>query len=281
MNTSQLKRLAMACMLLDHIAETFGNYLFLGIPWEWLGGIGTPWNDWMRLIGRLAFPIFAFCVAEGCRKTRSLPKYAGRLLLFGVISQLPYVLALDNGTRIATGGETPLVFWQGNVNIMFTLALGVAAIFCWEQGRNGRWYCFVGIPAAAVLAEWINCDYGALGVLLIVAFRLFPSVPGRCASVAAYCSLKHFVSWEYVKRVLFNGEFYIVKYLPGRLLNFVGDLFSDWSVPVATALSLVPICLYNGEKGSMKRWTGYVFYPAHLLLLAAVREAAVYWHWFV
>ena len=95
-----LKILAMIFMLLDH-----------------LWGTVVSGNQWMTFVGRLAFPIFAFLVAEGFVHTSDFKKYAKRLFLFGIISEIPFNLML-----------TASPFFPFHQNVMFTLLLGLLCI---------------------------------------------------------------------------------------------------------------------------------------------------------
>ena len=97
MSSFKLKMIAITTMLIDHI----GVILFPNILW-------------LRLIGRLAFPLFAFFITEGFRKTSNLKKYLQRLFILALISQLPYWTALG---------------MDAGLNIFFTLTLGLLALY--------------------------------------------------------------------------------------------------------------------------------------------------------
>ena len=100
-----LKLIGIVSMLLDHIGKVF-----------------LPDQIWLQCLGRLAFPIFAFGVAEGYLHTRNVKKYAIRLTIFAIISQAPYALF-----RIAAGNDPT------NLNILFTLLLGLIAIYVYDK----------------------------------------------------------------------------------------------------------------------------------------------------
>ena len=117
MTWNVLKWVAIAAMFIDHTAAVMG------------GLFPFSWYDPMRDVGRMAFPIFAYGIAQGCVYTHSARRYLGRLLLFAVLSELPYRLALRAGS---------LAF--GLFNVFFTLLAGAACCqivkFCRSKGRR-------------------------------------------------------------------------------------------------------------------------------------------------
>lgn len=124
-----------------------------------------------RLIGRLGFPIFCFLLIEGFLHTRNVWKYAFRLFLFSLISEIPFDLAFR--------GE---LFNTGYQNVFFTLLLGLLALIFIQMaekklpGKKVLQYLFV-IPVTVVFmliaGMFIKCDYGSMGVLTIVVMYLF------------------------------------------------------------------------------------------------------------
>ena len=104
---TRLKLLAMVLMLVDHI-----------------GMVLLPGHRWLRIVGRLAMPIFAFCVAEGFTHTRDRKRYCLRLALFGLLSEFPFDLALMGKAGWA------------HQNIMFTFLLAVGAMWSYELLRD-------------------------------------------------------------------------------------------------------------------------------------------------
>ena len=148
-----MKWLAILSMLIDHI----GIVLF-------------PGNRMLRIIGRFAFPIFCFLLVEGFYHTRSKLRYLRNLVIFAVVSEVPFDLALD--------GQAWSLRYQ---NVFFTLALGFIGIWLaeyWLKKDNRN-----QIPALAaaigsvILAEYLHTDYGAVGVLVIVVMYMMHSRP--------------------------------------------------------------------------------------------------------
>ncbi len=158
-----LKLIACATMLLDHIGASCIE-----------AGYGTAANCpagllkldlTLRLIGRLAFPIFCFLLVEGFLHTHDVQQYIRRLLLFGVVSEIPFDMAFF---------RTPFA-WQ-HQNVYWTLALGVIAMAVMQHFADDAghltWKGGLAAAACALLAELAATDYGAIGVALIVALYL-------------------------------------------------------------------------------------------------------------
>ena len=158
LSAAALKCLAALFMLVDHIGMVFPTMLTeLGLP-TWADGLP-------RLIGRLAFPIFCFLAVEGFLHTHNVKGYLGRLLLFGLLSEVPFDLAFF---------RTP--FAPQHQNVYWTLALGVLAMaglkrFEKENGLPG-WQGLVWAGGCAALALAANTDYHAIGVLIICTLYL-------------------------------------------------------------------------------------------------------------
>lgn len=143
---SALKVIAMISMVIDHIALYLMEH-------------GTVLYETMRCIGRIAFPVFAFLIAEGFIHTRSRYRYFFTLLGFAVISEIPWYLL--NGA-------------DGTHNVMFTLALGVATLMVLENLlQRSLVLGFLWTLGMAGLASWSGVDYEWRGILIIVIFYLF------------------------------------------------------------------------------------------------------------
>lgn len=144
---SALKIIAVVSMIIDHCAY----YLMDG---------NTMAYDVMRCFGRIAFPVFAFLVAEGFAHTRNRMRYFLSLLLFAAVSEVPWYLL--NGA-------------DGTHNVMFTLALGVSALAAFERLRGHRALVIAAILLATLSAEVSGLDYGWRGIVVILIFHLFKS----------------------------------------------------------------------------------------------------------
>lgn len=143
---SALKVIAMISMVIDHIALYLLEH-------------GTVLYETMRCIGRIAFPVFAFLIAEGFIHTRSRYRYFFTLLGFAVISEIPWYLL--NGA-------------DGTYNVMFTLALGLATLMVLENLlKRNMVLGFLWTLGMAGFASWLGVDYEWRGILVICIFYLF------------------------------------------------------------------------------------------------------------
>ena len=227
---AELKRIAMCCMFLDHFAAVFLKPAVLLTAYEvrsiqyWL----------LSGIGRIAFPIYSFLVVEGFLKTRNARNYMLRLGLCGLGSEIPYDMAFS----------CRIIDWHSQ-NVLFTMFLGLMALVLIRHLNDGREetvrrstgvMTIVGIFLLAVLAEFTRCDYGAIGVFLIVSMYLFRK--------------------REIWRDLVSGMLLVV--------------LSPFEAAAAAAIPLIH--RYNGERGIQSKYGMYLFYPGHLLLLTTARQ---------
>ena len=209
---SALKIIAVLSMLADHCAY----YLLDGDTWAY---------EVMRCFGRTAFPVFAFLVAEGFAHTRNQMRYFLSLLLFAFISEVPWYLL--NGM-------------DGTHNVMFTLALGVAALTAFERLREHRVLCCCSLLLTAWIAAWLGMDYEWRGVLMITVFYLLGVVKNTSI---------------------------IQRRMMQLLLAF--PLMMHYGITGAL-LACAVIFLYDGTRGfihgNVAKYGFYAFYPVHLIL---------------
>lgn len=141
---SVLKWIAVLTMVVDHV-----------------GAILFPDQIWMRVIGRVAFPIYAYCLAEGFRYTSDYRRYLGRLALFAILSEIPFDLAFYG---------VPFSF--AHQNVFFTLTLGLILLWVLERFREQLLLCAGAFAVLCFLAQALHMDYGAGGLLMVFAFYL-------------------------------------------------------------------------------------------------------------
>jgi hypothetical protein len=199
---------------------------------------------WFRGVGRLAWPLFAFLLAEGFRHTKSPENFLMRLLAFALISEIPFDLAMGNKINFAA-----------KTNIFYTLFLGGMVICLYERLKKRRgWQTMAVIGAVlptAILAEILSADYGGMGVLFVFAMYAVKPKPAR---MIAFCVL---VMSQFIPLV--------VAYSMGIAIPF------EYLLLMPFALAAVPVAaLYNGERGVRAKWLFYLAYPVHLAILAVV-----------
>lgn len=232
--TGWLKLLALAFMFCDHAGKML-----------------LPQWPFMRQLGRLAFPIYCWCMVVGVCRTRSVPKYLLRILLVGVISQPLYMLALNHT-------------WK-EPNIFFTLAAALGAL--WGM-KEKKWGSHLWAPLLALLAaQVLNLNYGWKGVLLVLLlYGVRDSRSGIAAVMIAFC-----MYWGTTSSTVTS--------VLGIPMRWIPSPFSALTAPFmklqALAVLSLPLILirFPGDL-RMPKWLSYAIYPAHLALLYAL-EAAV------
>lgn len=227
--------MAMVFMLCDH-----------------LWGTVIPGNDWLTCIGRLSMPIFAFMIVEGYFHTKSLKKYVLRLLIFAVISEIPFNLAM--GSRL---------FYPIHQNILWSFLISIGLIHLNEKVRENKLWLRIIVGLSTVLAGFVSglitmVDYHHAGILTVLAFYFF----------------RERKWWGYIGQAL--CLWYINTELLGGLgyeINLFGKVFFFVRQGIAV-LSLVPIWLYHGRQGHHSKafqYVCYLFYPVHLLVLGLIK----------
>lgn len=261
---TQLKYFACFFMLIDHLAHIWNPFLELS------GSVLPPplWTDAMYFLGRLAFPIFVFFVAEGCLRTRDIRRYLLRLGLFALVAQIPYTLALFSwrGRVFAWGGSVILTFF-----------LGVLGVFCYQELRGRCPAPAACLPALALatLAWTLNTDYSWMGVLLVLALYLC----GEDHRKRLLClALGLAVLYLAVQPLQYLFDYWIVpgeplaQPLPALLREYVRQHGLWHLVVTGCALAaLLPLSFYRGERGGGSKWFFYWFYPGHLAALFALQ----------
>lgn len=222
-----LKGIAAALMLTDHV-----------------GAILLPEVLALRCVGRLAFPIFAFFIAEGYAHTRNFGRYFRRLAILAVVSEIPF--NLENGA----------VFDLTRQNVLFTFCLALLTLQGLEAlGRErgfGRWAgCGLVLAAGFAAGELLRTDYGGWGVVTVALLYLCRD--GKYAKL-----------WLLLAMAAVNGLGMGSLTMP----VFGGEM----PIQIFAVAALPVIWLYNGQAGPKGlRRAFYVFYPAHLLVLEGIR----------
>lgn len=237
-SSSTLKFLAVITMMIDHFgAGVLGRYLSESGLYSLDMNDTSAINFWMaqnaqlygaysimRMIGRIAFPIYCFLLVEGFEHTRDRVKYAQRLLIFAAVSEIPFDLLFK--------GKILEFSYQ---NVFFTLFCGLAVMMGlrWtaehmDRNKIGTSLMSLGIIAAGMaVAQLLKTDYAAIGVVCIVVLYLFRKK--KAWQIIAGCAV---FLWEltaplaFVPIAFYNGKrglrlkyfFYLV--YPVHLLLF-------------------------------------------------------------
>ena len=157
---NQLKTIAMVFMLIDHFA-----YVMIE------RGLGLGGNLYMidrvlRGMGRIAFPIFCFTIVEGFQKTSDVRAYLKRLVMFALISEIPFDLAFRGS-----------IFNMTFQNVFWTLAFGLAAMMIYSDPFIESWQRMLGLLACFFIPKVFHTDYSIYGVLTIFLMYIFRKEP--------------------------------------------------------------------------------------------------------
>lgn len=219
-----LKVIACVTMLLDHIgAMLVGNSMTeSGLP--------------LRIIGRISFPIFCFLLAEGAYYTKNPQKYALRLLIGMLLSEIPYDLAFRYQLTLETQ------------SVMVTLLVGFLTLEAVRRAENNVVKLLIMV-GGIVLGELFKSDYGGFGVMMVLMFSLTRGhlwIQTICLVVIAW------------------------------VMNSAKLLVFGVMVPIEifAVFAMIPIGLYSGRKACSSRavqWAFYLFYPVHLTVLVCIR----------
>ena len=268
MNYKQLKILAILCMAFDHVVRIFPLYRMFSPLADRLWSAGhDAAADWLldglpfylMLIGRLAAPIFLFCVAQGLLHTRDASRYLKRILVTAVIAQIPYVLF--NLAEYRVDGIADAWVWQDTgLNICFTLALGLAALALYRRlaGRGHPLSWVVVCAAATALARLLSMEGDRGYILLIFTFYLTRNRP-RWQRALWFLPAVILSRWGLAQWVLED-------FTAGPIRNFLLNTGGNY-------LGMLVTLAYTGEKGDAGRGFQrlcYAFYPAHFALLALI-----------
>ena len=227
--------MAMLFMLCDHLWGTI-----------------VPGSDWLTCIGRLSFPILAFMIVEGYFHTKNLRKYVKRLLVFAVLSEIPFDLAM--GSRI---------FYPIHQNVLWSFLISIGLIHWNEKVKEKQVWKRVFVVIASVCIGYIGglitfVDFYNAGILTVLVFYYFRNKKWWCYAAQLVCL------W-YINFELLGGYSYEVQ--------MFGETHFIARQGIAV-LALIPIWLYQGKQGyhsSGWQYFCYAFYPLHLLILGILK----------
>ncbi len=231
--------IAMACMLCDHL---WGTFL---IQYEWLS-----------YIGRLAFPIFAFLLVDGFHYTGSRRKYAIRMLGFALLTEIPFNLM-----------TVRRVFNPIHQNVLWSYLLSILLMCIYEKISQrkhlaARILLYIIVTAGFYVLGFITfVDYYGYGILMSALFYFTRRKETDTPAVSIFKALIQFAAMYYI-----NDEM-----IKGLVISF--DLFGleiEMHKQTLALLALPLLWLYRGKQGPYNtaiRYTYYLFYPVHMLVL--------------
>lgn len=209
-------------------------------------------NDWLTCIGRLAFPIYAFMIVEGYFHTKNIKKYIYRLLIFAILSEIPFNLAMASR-----------LFYPIHQNVLWSFLISIGLIH-WNEIVKGKqiWKRILVGFASICIGYFVGIitfvDYYHAGILTVLVFYFFKSKKWWC-----YLGQLFFL-W-YINIEMLGGFSYEV--------NIFGQTYFIARQSFAL-LSLIPIWLYRGKQGyhsKVLQYSYYAFYPLHLLILGILK----------
>ncbi|MGM0213611.1 TraX family protein [Enterococcus sp. AZ109] len=222
-----LKLLAIFGMTLDHIAIVFAPHLSLEI------------RTVFYACGGITFPIMAYLLVEGYKRTSSVKQYGVRLLGFAIIAYVPFSWAM--GTFM--------------FNVLFTLLLGLITLYLYDH-MNSRllfWFVFVGLTLLSVMMDW-----GLVGVPMVL---MYYTVKGKWAHYIVPLAPSVSLITLLVLLQVSNLAAAFTDLLPQLAFFYIGG-----------GMSVVLLKNYNGLRGRSLKYLFYGYYPAHLLMLAVIRD---------
>ena len=233
LDTDFLKLIAILSMVIDHV-----------------GAVLFPMNMIFRYIGRISFPLFVFLLVEGSIHTSKIRKYELRMFLFALISEIPFDLAFSNEI---VDIHSQNVFWTLTIGLVMLDLIQNGASYV--KGHKGKmlqevWiegqpipmvWQFVVVAVCACVAQALQTDYGAGGILLI-----------------------YFI-WMLHENVIAQAVAFVI-----ISLLFFG------SVELPGVIAFLPIFLYNGKKGPSAKYVFYAFYPVHLFILHLIQMSTAF-----
>ncbi len=239
LNRDMIKYIAMFTMLLNHISHIFletGSFL------------ACLFED----VGYFTAPVMCWFLVEGYQYTRSKRNYALRLLLFAVLSELPFCLAFSYGDGIQFIG----------LNMMFTLFICFLILLAEEKIKNRFWRILVQI--LLVLAT-IICDWPIMAALYTIMFsHTYSSKRKATFSFAAATLIFAFFMYQ-TNSFLYSGIELALQTICGCL--------------GVVAAGITILCFYNGKRAkwgrTFSKWFFYLFYPVHLLILGLLKISVI------
>ena len=218
-----------------------------------LWGTVVRGNDWLTCVGRLAFPIYAFMIVEGYFHTKNLKKYVQRLLVFALLSEIPFNLAM--GSRIV---------YPIHQNVLWCFLMAIGLIHWNEKVKEEQVWKRILVGTASVCVGYLAgivtfVDFYQAGILTVLVFYFF-------RGKTWWCCLGQLACLWYINFEMLGGLSYEVN-LFGQTHFIARQGFA--------LLALIPIWGYRGKQGCHSKALQlgyYAFYPLHLLILGLLKH---------
>ena len=251
-----LKLAAIICMTANHAVWILGDHMSRGVMYALFG------------LGGATFPIMAFMLVEGYRHTSNLKRYAGRLALWAVISQVPFYLFLSDAANYYVG------------DVLFTLLIGLVIIAVRDRSKGPAFWLVL------IIGVYISnfCDWGLIGPIIILAYYMSGAGPDK--------------RWATLLVLLIPVGYCLIEtavaVYPYIALGYPASILVPWALPnvlygiVGGSIAAVLLYNYDGTLGrplahgssankfnvhTLVKWGFYAYYPLHITVLGLIAMA--------
>ena len=228
-----LKIIALISMTIDHVGALLFNN-----------------NIYCRLLGRLAFPIYAFLLVEGFEHTKNdknkFNKYLLRLLIWAIISEIPFNFFIIRNLNYLPAQ-----------NVIFTLFLGLVMLYVLNKYSNYTSLQIIYIVCFSLTAIAFRVDYSIWGILCILLFYFYKKNHSNIFLAIGMIS------------------FFIVKTMFDIFIYKDTSITYNVLLNLTTCFALIPITLYNGKLGynnKLLKTLFYAYYPLHLIIITTIYQ---------
>lgn len=232
-----LKIIAVTGMFLQHLA--------IAMP----GAFPFGFEVFLQISGGLTMPIMAFLLVEGFHATSNLDKYMLRVAIFAAVSFIPHLFVLGSG-----------------YNIMFTLLVGLFLLSLRrEYGNSAKfWLSFIGMTLVTFIFDW-----GIIGPVSIILYDIIKNEKKRRIAVPIFFAVSA-LGYSMLLNTIFGAilsPFVDMEALAGD--KTIASAF----FPLGSLIAIPLLLMYKNKRGRPAKWFFYVFYPAHLVVIAVISIA--------
>ncbi|OON98353.1 MAG: hypothetical protein ATN35_05430 [Epulopiscium sp. Nele67-Bin004] len=236
-SNNTIKLIAIITMLIDHIGHVLSKYLFSS-------EMSSIFYTLCKSTGRIAFPLFCFLIVEGFCHTKNIKKYVATLLIFALISEIPFKVVLLGYYSLS---EPIFLLICSFKNVIFTLLVGLLTLIVIKKVAHKS----VLIQALVVLigcivVEMMGSDYGMMGVLYISGY--------------------YFCRKNRINQVLTMLNLFLLS----SIFTPAGNMLTVLQI-VCMIVPCIVILFYNGQRGQLNlKYFFYAFYPVHITLIGFI-----------